>query len=236
MNFNSLTNVTRIFDIDYIIFDFILFLGFLVALFYTKSWFPLAASAVCSTIITLIDGVIWFGAGIREITSPIPLFYVYFMMDISYGVLAFSWMMIMLEKRENRVFWTTFLFAGWLIVPILSNLIPLYDVEITTVRYMASIRWWEIIIAAVGYILLIVLKYDYKTILYVFGVGCMLGFMMEFSLWVTGIRPSGLDLLIYDTIVLINQGVPYVYVFLDKILPQIKERMGITPLKEPIVK
>ncbi len=39
-----------------------------------------------------------------------------------------------------------------------------------------------------------------------------------------------LELLIYNTLVLINQGIPYIYVFLDKILPQIKERMGIMPI------
>lgn len=235
MILNTTTDVTRIFDVDYIIFDFILFIVFLVALLYTKSWFPLAGSVVCSVIITLIDSVFWYGAGIRVIISPVPLFWVYFMMDISYGILAFSWMLIMLEKKEHKIFWTTLLFGGWLFVPIFSNLISLYDAEITTIRYMASIRWWEIVIAAAGYILLIVLKYDYKTILYVFGVGCMQGFMMEFCLWITENRPSGLELLIYDTLVLINQVVPYAYVFLDKILPQIKERIGIMPLKEQVV-
>lgn len=237
MILNTATNVTRIFDADYIIFDFILFLVFVVALLYTKSWFPLAVSSVCGIIVYIIDGVIWWHTGIREITlSPFPLFIIFFMLDISYCIVAFSWMIIMLEKREHRVTWTIFLFGGSLLVPIISNLIPLNDVEITTVRYMADIRWLEITAATTGYILLIALKYDYKTILYVFGVGCMQGFTMEFCLWITGIRPSGLDLLIFDTLVLMNQGVPYIYVFLDKILPQIKERMGIMPIKESIVK
>jgi len=237
MNFNSVTDVTRIFDTDYILFDFFLFLSFFIALIATKNWFPLAVSSVCGIIVYIIDGVIWWNTGIRVvISSPIPLFWVFFMLDTSYCVVAFSWMIIMLEKRKYRAVWTMFLVGGSLIVPIISNLIPLYDAEITTIRYMADIRWLEITAAATGYILMIVLKYDYKTILYVFGIGCIQGFIMEFSLLATGIRPSGFDLLIFDTVVLMNQGVPYIYVFLDKILPQIKERIGITPLKEPIVK
>ena len=46
---------------------------------------------------------------------------------------------------------------------------------------------------------------------------------MESYLLFTGIRPSGFDLLLYDSLILTNQGIPYLYVIFDKIIPKIKE-------------
>jgi hypothetical protein len=43
--------------------------------------------------------------------------------------------------------------------------------------------------------------------------------MMEFSLLVTGVRPPKVDVLVYETLILTNQGIPYLYVIREKILP-----------------
>jgi hypothetical protein len=53
------------------------------------------------------------------------------------------------------------------------------------------------------------LRYKLTTVLYVFWIGCILTFMMESALLLTGIRPSGLQVLAYETLILTNQGVPY---------------------------
>jgi hypothetical protein len=60
-----------------------------------------------------------------------------------------------------------------------------------------------------------------KIVLYVFIVGCLGAFFMEFPLLISGIRPTGIFFLIYDTILMFNQGVPYLYIAYDKILPWI---------------
>jgi hypothetical protein len=52
--------------------------------------------------------------------------------------------------------------------------------------------------------------------------GCGIHFMMEFSLWVSGIRPSSLDLLLVNTLVESNMGVPLLYIFWDKTLTRSK--------------
>ena len=48
--------------------------------------------------------------------------------------------------------------------------------------------------------------------------------MMEFSLLVSGIRPANLTLLAYETLILTNQGIPYLYVIKTKILPLLSRR------------
>jgi hypothetical protein len=108
-------------------------------------------------------------------------------------------------------------------IAILSQILPLNDSEIITIRHMKHLRVVEISTVFVGYLLLVLLKYHYKTIIYIFWIGTMLSFMMESYLLFTKIRPSGFDLLLYDSLILTNQGIPYLFVFFDKILPKLRE-------------
>ncbi|MFX1354908.1 MAG: hypothetical protein ACFFGP_13190, partial [Promethearchaeota archaeon] len=72
---------------------------------------------------------------------------------------------------------------------------------------------------------------DLKVISYIFLLGCLGSFFMEFPLLITGIRSSGIIFLLFETIILFNQGAPYLYLLLDKIFPLIgktikKERLN----------
>jgi hypothetical protein len=151
------------------------------------------------------------------------------MMDVSYGIVAFSWVWIAFERKswQDVAFWTMALFAGWLIVPVASGLLALNDDPVTTVRHMRGQVWLQIVAVVVGYALLVALRYEFRTILYVLWIGCMLTFMMEFSLLVTGIRPANMRVLVYETLILTNQGVPYVYVIWDRILPALADRIAV---------
>lgn len=157
-----------------------------------------------------------------------------FMMTISYSLFAFTWVFIMFESWKNRnkrdmMVYSLFIFSAWMIVPWLSKLIPLYDARVWCIRHMDTQIVAQIVTVIAGFVLMSVLygtsrfnSKDPKVILYVFLVGCFQGFIMEFPLWISGIRPTGLDLLIYETIILANQGAPYLYVIWDKILPLLK--------------
>jgi hypothetical protein len=223
-------SITRHFELDYILFDAVFLAGYVSFLVREGRIRPLRTGIVCGLITYLIDGVIWHAAGVREygISAPWIKHPVDFMMDVSYGIVAFGWVWIAFERKGNWdvALWTLALFGGWLLVPTASRLLRLNDDPIITVRHMESQVWVQITVVIIGYVLLAALRYDRATILYVFAIGCLLTFMMEFSLLVTGIRPSGLKVLIYDTLILTNQGVPYVYVIWDKILPALRVRMA----------
>ncbi|MFX1311959.1 MAG: hypothetical protein ACFFHD_05050, partial [Promethearchaeota archaeon] len=218
-------DVIRNFDLDYLIFDLIFCILFVLILIIKKKKIPLLVGFLCGIIFLVIDGVIWWNTGIREIDPPNLKLAVDFMMDFSYGLLAFSWVMIMFEMNNVKevILWTAFLYGGWLITATLSQILPLNDTEIYTVRHMQHLRIVEILTVIFGYLLLIILKYNYKTILYIFWVGTMLSFMMESYLLFTRIRPTGFELLLYDSLILTNQGVPYLFVFFNKIIPKMKE-------------
>jgi hypothetical protein len=223
-------NITRRFEFDYLIFDALFLAVYVVALIRAKRHVPLKAGLGFVLPIYLIDAVIWTALGVREygISAPWMKHAVDFMMDVSYAIVAFSWMWIAFEKRSLRdvALWTMGLFAGWLLVPVLSRIFHVNDEPIVTIRHMESQVWLQILAVIAGYVVLLVLKYDWRTILYVFCVGCTLSFLMEFSLMVTGIRPPNAELLAYETLILTNQGVPYVYVIWDKILPALKRRLA----------
>jgi hypothetical protein len=221
-------DIARRFEFDYILFDALFLLIWVALLLWQKRYGPLKTGVVCAVIVYVIDGVIWTATGVREygISSPWLKFPVDFMMDVSYGIIAFSWVWIAFERQSacDVALWTILLFAGWLAIPFVSRWVPLIDDPVMTVRHMSSRVWLHIAVVIVGYAALIALGYDFKTIAYVFWVGCMLAFMMEFALLVSGIRSSRLALLVYETLILTNQGIPYLYVIKNKILPPLARR------------
>jgi hypothetical protein len=221
-------SIARNFEFDYVLCDAVFLACFLALMVRQRRRGPLLAGLVCGVLLYLIDGVVWYATGVRQygISAAWMKHPVDFMMDFSYGVVAFGWIWITFERRSLRdvALWTALVFGGWFLVPVASMLVPLADEPVMTVRHMQNQVGVQIGAVAVGYALLAALRYRPATIFYLFWVGCMLGLMMELPLMVTKIRPAGIDLLIYETLVLFNQGVPYLYVFWDKVLPALKGR------------
>ncbi len=159
-----------------------------------------------------------------------------FMMTISYALFAFTWLWIMFESWFSKNFREIFLYSSlllgsWLLIPFISYLLPLNDTPVVSLRHMGSQFIIQIIVVLIGYLAMILLyctkwfhSFDPKVVLFIFGVGCFQAFAMEFPLWLSNIRPSGVDLLIYEVIILTNQGVPYLFIIWDKILPTLKLR------------
>ena len=159
-----------------------------------------------------------------------------FMMTISYALFAFTWLWIMFESWFSKNFREIFLYSSlllgsWLLTPFISFLLPLNDTPVISLRHMESQFITQIVVVLIGYIAMILLyctkwfhSFDPKVVLFIFGVGCFQAFAMEFPLWLSNIRPSGVDLLIYEIIILTNQGAPYLFIIWDKILPALKLR------------
>ena len=218
-----------------------------------KKWNPLKFGIFTGFIIYFIDSIVWFnlpagnsylaGTFIREysiggVYMPRPLgdyfwvkFGADFMMTFSYSMFAFGWMWIMFENffKKNLkeiLLFTLIYFISWMLIPLLSLIIPLNDTQVDTVRYMdTQMIAWSINLI-VGYLFLSLIygtnkfgRKKPKIILYVFVVGCVGAFFMEFPLLIFGIRPTGVLFLLYDVLLMLNQGTPYLYVLYDKVLP-----------------
>jgi len=167
-----------------------------------------------------------------------------FMMTFSYAMFAFGWLWIMFENLfkknlKEALLFTLLYFIFWMLIPLFSLIIPLNDTQVDTVRYMdTQMIAWSINLI-VGYLFLSLIygtnKFGSKkpkTILYVFVVGCIGAFFMEFPLLVFGIRPTGVLFLLYDVLLMLNQGTPYLYVLYDKILPRLFMKIRKESYKE----
>jgi hypothetical protein len=221
-------SITRRFQIDYLLFDTLFMIAWIVLLLRHKRREPLYVGLICGLVFYAIDGIMWTATGVREYELPSAWlkFPVDFMMDVSYGVVGFGWAWIALERRSVRdvAFWTALLFGGWLLVPLLSRWAPLIEAPVVTVRNMAGRVWLHIAAVVAGYAALLALGYSLRRALHVFWVGCMLAFMMEFSLLVTGVRSFDLKLLVYETLILTNMGIPYLYIIQDRIVPLLSSK------------
>lgn len=166
-----------------------------------------------------------------------------FMMTLSYSMFAFAWLWIAFENIKKKdikeVFlFTTVFFTSWLLTPFISFWLPINDTIVETVRHMDSqfILW--IVNGTLGYIILYIIygtnrfkSKNPKIIFYVLIIGFTESFFMEFPLFITGIRPTGVLFLIYEIFILFNQGAPYLFILYDKVLPWLFRKLKKIDLK-----
>lgn len=215
-------DVVRNFGVDYIYFDLIFLSVFLGALVFYKKKVALFAFLVGGLGINfLVDWGIWLHTGIREVTLPNPtfrnvfLFFIWF--SLSYGV-EYAYVFLMFEEKASKLKWTLFVLAGWLLVAFASQFLSINDSPLTVVRHMSDLRLLRIGIVLLGYGTLFLLKYDWKKILYLFCIGFIIHFFMEFTLLVSGIRPGSLLVLLENSLVEFNMGIPFFYLIYDRYL------------------
>jgi len=214
-------DVIRNFGVDYIYFDLIFLIVFIGVLIKYKKKIPLIALLIGGLGINfLIDWGIWLHTGVRELSLPINsfsnilLFFLWF--SLSYGI-EYAYVFLMFEGK-NKLKWTLFVLIGWLVVAFLSQWISVNDNSITTLRHMSDLRFLRIGVVIIGYGLLFLSKYHWKKILFLFCIGFLIHFMMEFSLLISGIRPGSSLILLENSLIEFNMGVPFFYLIWDRLL------------------
>ena len=149
-----------------------------------------------------------------------------FMMTISYAIFAFSWIWIMFESIRKKVIdnssiikYTSVYFIMWILVPLLSYLVPINDIPVVSVRHMSSQITSMVMSVVVGYLLLImVYRKELFTVFRVFLVGVSASLIMEIPLHIFGIRPTGILFVLFEALLLLNIGTPYLFLLWDKLL------------------
>jgi len=219
--------VERIFHLDFILMDLLFCLVWSLIILRKGYKLEFALGLLGILVNFLVDYVVWYNIqGIRTLEGPIDplLFFIYF--SITYGMIEYSYVAVMfkVEKNSERVFWTAFLYIGWFLSGILSQVIPLNDSIIHVTREMAVYRLPQIGIVIAGYGILVYLSRNWtpmkdvsiKHILYLFLIGILVHFGMEFTLWLSGIRPSPvsgvLSEFLFNSFLEFNTGVPILFV------------------------
>ncbi len=219
--------VERMFHIDFMLMDLLFCLLWIIILLRAGYKLEFSLGLLGILVNFIVDYIIWFNIqGIRTLEGPIDpfLFFIYF--SITYGMIEYSYVAVMFRVRTNsqRLLWTVFLYAGWLISGLLSQIIPLNDTIIHVTREMAVYRTPQIAIVFLGYVILLYLRRVWSPmkdasvlhILYLFLVGILVHVGMEFTLWMAGIRPSpvsgALSEFLFNSFLEFNTGVPILFV------------------------
>ncbi len=181
--------------------------------------------------------------GSRTYDGPInsTLFFLWFC--LSPGFAQFSYVALMLEKRKWRDIWlwTLMFYVGWTFVSVGSQLIPWDDRVIEVARNMNEARQRLTFgLMTLGNLIIAFILYYFKKIrlqdiLYLFIVGTLVEFCLEFTLTVSGIRLEqeswSFQLMAINTLIEFNMGIVLMYIILAFVFnirnkPIFKETLG----------
>ncbi len=243
----------RTFQYDYIYIDAIFLALWLFWLIRNKEYKALVFGLVIAPIIYLIDAYIWWNASAGPNFPPGTFIREYwiggvqvqhpqgalrwwkfgadFMMTISYALYAFPWLYITFRHlREGTLFskkviqYTAVWLSFWMLVPLLSFLLPIHDTSVQAVRHMHSQFTGWIVNLIIGYgLLCIVYRKNLGLVLRLLCIGIVGALIMEIPLYVFRIRPTGLLFIIFEGFFLLNQGVPWLFLTVDKVIPGIQK-------------
>ncbi|NHJ86984.1 MAG: hypothetical protein FK734_16095 [Asgard group archaeon] len=225
-------DVARSMDIDFIYFDLMLTAIWITLLLVRKRFKAFFFGLFGYGVVQFTDSVIWYE--IKEtrhiniendLIGP-HLFLTYF--SFTYGMIMFSYAPIMFDKtitKLEKALWSALIYGGWLTIALMSQFIPWNDQYIEIWRDMGTSRLGQILMAVIGYLVLIILnlilKYtNWKFIepipwwyfAYLFAVGIFIHFSMESTLMIAGIRPLYWDVLAVNSLLEFNTGIPILFI------------------------
>ena len=216
--------VTRTLGVDFIYFD-LLFLSFWIYfLIKKKYWIPIIWGLLGWLAYLIADYYIWYIVmKSRTYEGPINDTFFFLWFCFSAGFVQFSYVALMFEKRNFRELWlwTLIFYFGWTFVGVGSQLIPLDDRIIRVSRNMNADKQrltftlmtiGNVILAGILYLLK---KLRLEDVIYLFVIGTLVEFCLEFSLSVSGIRMEqgtwSPELMIVNTLIEFNMGIIIMY-------------------------
>ena len=225
-------DVARQMDVDFIYFDLALVTIWMVLLIVRKRYKELIFGLFGFLVVWFVDYVVWFTIqGTRHIEGPTTaswfphVFLIYF--SFTYGMIMFSFAPLMFNKKINKIekgLWAGLMYGGWLLIAFLSKWTHINDGAIYIYREMSGYRIGSIIMAVVGYLVIIGLKafkvnfmenVPWWYFAYLFGVGIFIHFSMESTLLIAGIRPSTATawaILAFNSLIEFNTGIPVLFI------------------------
>lgn len=222
--------VTRTFGTDFIYFD-LMFLVIWIGLLIRKNYYTPIRWGIAGWIIyILVDYLLWYRImGSRHYSGQVnpELFFLWFC--FSPGFVQTSYVIVMFEKRSTKevIFWTLLFYCGWTFVGLTSRWVPLSDDLIRVSRDMGrgNQRWIMGSLALINFLTGVILvwlkKMQWKDLFYIFLIGTLVEFALEFSLLVPGIRLEqghwDPGMMVLNALIEFNCGIMFAYLIWKKL-------------------
>lgn len=205
---------SRVFSPLYIVFDCIFLVSFSLLLFASKRRRALVFGLLGGILYFIVDyGIFYLALGARVVTgAPTGLFL--FWLSMSYGLTNFAWIYLMLSRDSYRKEWSAFIFFYWIAVALMAQNFGSDMGRISIYRTTGAYHGVMALILIVGYAIVLymnVFKKQNIDIAYLLFIGITVQLGWETALLVTGIRQSGLETLVINSLIETNLGLPYLY-------------------------
>lgn len=208
----------------YIAIDSLFVVFFVVFLFYKKRKEAAIVGLMAGVLYFVVDYVFFYHVSDSRVvlfdgeSAPEWGYAVYLLWhELSSGITNFALLWLAVFKDKDLKLWLCLVFGWWLLAPAIAELGG--ERTIVTYRTTEAYHGWMALIAAIGYIALIV--YDFLVpkenrvnVLWLFLIGFGVQFVWEGAFLLYGIRPwddSSFATLIIDSLVETNLGMPYLY-------------------------
>ena len=174
-------------------------------------WFGIAGAVLYF----VVDyGGFYLLLGTREVEGANTMWFLLWL-STSYGFTNFAWIWLFLDRDEKILPLSGLIVGGWLIVAFGSQLFGDSFSTINISRMTGSYHWFMLTVLVVGYLYLMVRHYGeenlWRSLLYLAGIGILVQFSWEAVLLVSGIRPFGLNPILFNSLLETNLGMPYLY-------------------------
>ena len=205
---------SRVFSSLYILIDIVFLIVFSLMLFLSGRRKALVFGLFGGLLYFAVDwGIFSLALGARTVTgAPTAPFLLW--LSMSYGLTNFAWIWLMLDRDSARVEWSVLIFFSWIASALLSQNFgsswPVISISRTTASYHGVMA----LILIAGYMIVISLNIFRNAgipVLYLLFVGITVQLGWETALLVTGIRQSGIETLIINSLIETNLGLPYIY-------------------------
>ncbi len=205
---------SRVLNELYIFLDvgFLVFLGTL--LLFQKRKVAFLVGLLAGLLYFVVDyGIFYHLLGTRTVTGANTALFL-FWLSMSYGFTNFVWIWLWLDKDKHLFEWSLLIIAGWLTVALLSRNFGGPFGEIAISRGTNSYHGVMALMMFVGYAVVCIYNMQRKepiSILWLLIIGILVQFAWEAVLLVTGIRATGWQPLVVDSLIETNLGLPYMY-------------------------
>lgn len=199
----------------YIMLDicFLLILGFILlrAKRNMAFWFGIAGALLYF----VVDyGGFYLLLGTREVHGANTMWFLLWL-STSYGFTNFIWIWLFLDRDPKRLQFSGLIIFGWLVVAIASQTFGSSYQQISISRMTGSYHWFMGLILAIGYLYLIIKDWKdpslWKRLVYLALIGIVVQFSWEAVLLISGIRPLGLNPILFNSLLETNLGMPFLY-------------------------